>query len=324
LEGIVKLDGDIWQVDLQERGIPGWSSAYFMKSEDSSGWMLVETGASSSVERLLGAANYIGIPSAAVKYIGVTHVHVDHAGALGVLARHFQEAEIWVHHRGIKHLADPERLIEGARAAYGEQKMGQYGEIIPVPQENLCAAEEGVIIPLGGRPIEVWETPGHARHHVCFYDSKTKGLFSGDAAGVYLPGLSKLLHRFVTRPATPGPDFDGDLMLQDLYRISLSKAQILYFTHFGAAYPAQLLIELVIGQLLVHMQLARDYLGQEDASCNLCRALELQTKKGLLTSTPEERVCELPGYEQELLLEPLHNSADGLLSFLEKKGVFYE
>ncbi len=322
MEGIIELSGNIWQVDLEERGIPGWSSAYFIKGGGSSGWMLVETGASSSVERLLMAADWIGISPSQVKYMGVTHIHVDHAGSVGVLSRSFKEAEIWVHPRGKRHLVDPTRLIEGSRAVYGEQKMEGFGEVAPVPEEKLHLAEEGKIISLGGRAIEVWETPGHARHHVCYYDPQTRGLFSGDAAGVYFPRLSTLLKHPVTRPATPGPDFNGELMLLDLYRIALSRVQNLYFTHFGAASPAQLLTELVMGQLLVHMQLARDYLGEEDASRKLCLALQEQTKKGLFSYQPEENNLQDPvRNEWRLLLEPLPDSADGLISYLRKADI---
>ncbi|MEW5920702.1 MAG: MBL fold metallo-hydrolase [Bacillota bacterium] len=321
MDRIIKLNGDIWQVDLEERGIPGWTAAYFIKGEGNSGWMLIETGPASSAKKLLEAAASIGISPGEVKYIGVTHIHVDHAGSLGVISRYFNNAEIWVHPRGEKHLVDPARLIEGSRAVYGERKMQEYGEVLPVPAERLHSAREGTIIRLGERSIEVWETPGHARHHACFYDRKTRGLFSGDAAGVYAPRLSKLLNQAVTRPATPGPDFHGELMLQDLYRMACSEVRNIYYTHFGAAAPAQLLLELVIGQLSVHMRMARDYADKEDAVQKLGLALQEEIKTGLLNGTAQEIIYDdRAGNEMRLLLEPLFDSADGLLLDLKGKS----
>ncbi len=318
MDKIIELSGDIWQVDTEERGIPGWTAAYFIKDEASSGWMLIETGPASSSGKLLEAAATIGISPAEVKHIGVTHIHVDHAGGLGLISRHFNEAEIWVHPRGERHLADPTRLIEGSRAVYGAEKLQEYGEVLPVAAARLRRAVEGTIIRLGERPIVVWETPGHARHHVCFYDRKTKGLFSGDTAGVYTPRLSKLLNQPITRPATPGPDFDGALMMQDLYRLVFSEVQNLYFTHFGAAAPAQLLLELVIGQLSVHMHMAKDYGEEEDAVHKLGLALQEEIKKGLHSGMAEKNMEDTVTNEMKLLLEPLFDSADGLLSYLKK------
>jgi glyoxylase-like metal-dependent hydrolase (beta-lactamase superfamily II) len=317
---IIELSGEIWQVDLEERGIPGWTAAYFLKGEGDSDWMLIETGPASSCGKLLQAAATIGISPGEVKQIGVTHIHVDHAGGLGLISRYFNEAEIWVHPRGVRHLADPSRLIEGSRVVYGAEKMHEYGEVLPVAAARLRPAREGTIIHLRERPIAVWETPGHARHHVCFYDRKTKGLFSGDTAGVYTPRLSKLLGQPVIRPATPGPDFNGALMLQDLNRLVCSEVQNLYFTHFGAAAPARLLLEHVIGQLSVHMHMARDYAEKEDAVRKLGLALQEETKKGLPSGMAEENMEEIATNEMKLLLEPLFNSAEGLLTYLKKSG----
>lgn len=322
MHGIIELSKEIWQVDLEERGIPGWTSGYFIKGEGNNDWMLVETGAATSAPRLINAAKAIGISPDEVRYIAVSHIHIDHAGGLGVVSRYFKNAEIWVHPRGKKHLVNPGRLIEVSRTVYGEKKMQEYGEVLPVPEERLLLAEEGKIIRLGERLIEIWETPGHARHHVSYYDRSTKGLFSGDAAGVYAPRLSKLLNLPVTRPATPGPDFNGDLMLKDLYRIAFSEAQNIYYTHFGAASPAQLLVELVIGQLLVHMHMTGDYLdGKEDNSLKLCQAIQEQTKKVLSDCMAERNIAEeLVSNEMRLLLEPLNNSADGLILYLQEAG----
>lgn len=317
--GLIELPGDIWQIDLMERGLPGWTAGYLVKGTGYKDWMLIETGPASSATRLWAAVDSLGISPEQIKYIGVTHIHLDHAGGLGVAARHFQKAAIWAHPRGIRHLIDPTRLIAGSRAVYGEEKMQQYGEVQPVSPARLSPAREGTLIRLGERMLEVWETPGHAKHHVCYYDYQTKGLFSGDTAGVYLPRTSKLLKQPVLRPATPGPDFNGALMLQDLYRLARSGVQNLYFTHFGAAAPAQLLIELVLGQLLMHMHIAADYRGKKNAQQQLNTALQAYTLKGLCNCLKDKNIAaDLVGNEMDLMLQPLYDSADGLLRYLQQ------
>ena len=317
---ITELKGDIWQVDLEERGEPGSTAGYFIKGDRD--WMLLETGPASSAENILEAAARIGIAHQQVKHMGVTHIHIDHAGGLGTMCCYFSEAKLWVHPRGIKHMIDPTRLIAGSRAAHGEKKMQQFGEILPVPENRLTPALDGCNIHLGDRVLEVWETPGHARHHVCFYDTITRGLFSGDEAGVYFPRLSKLLNRPVLRPSTPAPDFDGALMQQSLNRLALYELEAIYYTHFGAAAPAQFLLELVIGQLSIQMHMAKTYQAEQDALQKLGIAVRQQLAQGLglPTARAGEKLDQRLGNEIDLLLEPSQNSAAGLLVSLNKNN----
>ena len=318
LAEIIELKGDIWQIDLLERGEPGATAAYLVKGDD--GWMLVETGPATSAERILEATASLGIAHHQVRHMAVTHIHLDHAGGLGTLARHFKAAKIWVHAKGHKHMVDPHRLVEGSRFALGAQKMEEYGDVLPVPRERLFPANEGTKISLGGnRVLEIWETPGHARHHVCFYDVHTRGLFSGDAAGIYFPRLSKMLNRPVLRPATPAPDFNGTMMWQTLYRLALTELNIIYFAHFGAASPAKYLIELVIGQLAVQMHMAGLYLAEPDGLQKLRLALRKRLEMELGVTVGEEIMDKAAvRYELEFLLGPLQAAASGLLEDLKR------
>ena len=318
LAEILELGGDIWQVDLEERGEPGATAAYFIKGE--AGWMLVETGPATSAERILEAAVSLGIAHHQVCHMAVTHIHLDHAGGLGTLARYFKAAKIWVHAKGHKHMADPTRLVEGSRAALGDQKMEEYGDVLPVPAKRLFPANEGTRIHLGGnRILEIWETPGHARHHVCFYDAHTRGLFSGDAAGIYFPRLSKMLNRPVLRPATPAPDFNGSLMRQTLCRLALNELDNIYFAHFGAASPAKYLIELAIGQLAVQMHMAELYMTEPDGLQKLRLALRKRLEMELGITAGEEIMNKTAvRYELEFLLGPLQAAASGLLEDLKR------
>jgi len=317
LDEIIRLDGDIWQVDLNDCGIPGRSAGYFIQGGVD--WALIETGPASSHSRVLEASDFLGIGPSALKYIAVTHLHLDHAGGTGILARHFQNARIVVHEKGARHMIDPSRLVAGATVAWGEEMMKVFGEVLPVDGERVVAAGEGYRIELGDRVIEAWDTPGHAKHHLCYYDSRTKGLFSGDAAGVYQPRLSRLLKRPVIRPATPVPDFDAPRMYESLFRMAVSDIERIYFTHFGMAESAQMIVELMTGQLTVQMGLARQYMGDADAQSKLNAAIVRQTKKGLLGQyaefkTDDQRLKN----EWDFLTGIMHLSVAGILDYLRR------
>lgn len=314
---IVELEGGIWQVDLEYCGHPGTTAGYLVRGD--AGWMLIETGPASSAEKIFQAVKILGIKPPEVKYVAVTHIHLDHAGGLGVVAQHFSQAAVVVHYKSARHVIDPSRLIAGATAIWGQEKMQEFGEIVPVDEERVIPAGEGYRIDLGSRTIEVWDTPGHTKNHLCYYDAKTRGLFSGDAAGVYLPRLSETFGRPVVRPATPLPDFNGEKMLASLLRFALSDMDRVYYTHFGAAARPQLLIELVTGQLSVLLQLARKYVKSPDARNLLAGAIQRYIEKGLWGQAGSGEIKE-PWAQNEwnFLTGILELNGAGILAYLEE------
>jgi glyoxylase-like metal-dependent hydrolase (beta-lactamase superfamily II) len=320
---VIKLKGDIWQVDLVERGIAGRTAGYFVKSDKD--WLLIETGPASSVKIILEAAQILGIGSNQLKYIAVTHIHLDHAGGVGLAAQHFPEAKVAVHYKGARHLANPARLIAGTTAIWGKEKMVQFGEILPVPEEKIIGVNEGDKIYLNNRIIEIWETPGHSQNHVCFYDPKTKGLFSGDAAGTYQPRLSQTLKKQVIRPATPFPDFNAKLMLESLIRIGLSELEYIYFTHFGSVKSPQLLIEQLIGQLTWQMELARKFYPADNAATKLREEFLKQTKKGLAMQSDKIKFNDHKAQaEWDFITGQMNLSIMGILEYLKKSQILRE
>jgi glyoxylase-like metal-dependent hydrolase (beta-lactamase superfamily II) len=188
-------------------------------------------------------------------------------------------------------MVDPSVLNAGALAVFGREKMELFGEIMPAPEERVICVNDGDAIDLGGRKLTVWDTPGHSKHHVCYHDDKTSGLFSGDIAGSFSPSLSQLLQRPVVRAATPGPDFYGDLMLKSLLRIALSEVDKIYYTHFGVGKPPRLLIEIVLGQLAVLMELGR-----------LCKERSSENRGGQKQDGLEMLTVEAERYIRESLL----------------------
>ncbi len=168
-----------------------------------------------------------------VSAICLTHIHIDHAGATGALVRENPRIRVYVHERGAPHVIDPSRLLESARRLYGNTLDNLFGELMPVPSENVIALRGGERIELAGRRIEVAYTPGHANHHVAYLDASSGTAFVGDTAGIRDQGVEQIL------PVTPPPDIDLDRWDESLDRIAAWRADRLFLTHFGTASPVR-------------------------------------------------------------------------------------
>lgn len=183
------------------------------------GEVLVDPGPSSGLDRLLQ-----GLAGDRPRALLLTHIHLDHAGATGMLVRRWPEMEVYVHERGARHLVDPTRLLDSARRLYGEDMDRLWGEVLPVPEANIHALAGGERI-LDG--FEVAYTPGHAWHHVSYLHKGTA--FVGDTAGV------RIMPERMTIPPTPPPDIDLEAWHRSIGLIRAWAPERLAFTHFGAA-----------------------------------------------------------------------------------------
>jgi glyoxylase-like metal-dependent hydrolase (beta-lactamase superfamily II) len=201
--------------------------------------VLVETGSQSSVPVLLEALGTLGIAASDLAGVAVTHIHLDHAGGVGDVARAFPKATVYVHPNGARHLADPTRLIDSASRVYGSLLDSLYGRLDPTPTERIHVLEDGEAIQVGpGRELVAVDSPGHAKHHVALHDSLSGVLFAGDAVGVKLPDGG------VLRPSTPPPDFDLDQALDSLHRFGERSPAGIALAHYGLLdQPADLLEE---------------------------------------------------------------------------------
>jgi glyoxylase-like metal-dependent hydrolase (beta-lactamase superfamily II) len=195
---------------------------------------LVETGSQSSAATVRDALTAAGVGPNDLRWLIVTHIHLDHAGAVGDLAREFPNATVVVHEKGARHLVDPTRLIDSAARVYGPLLDGLYGRLTPVPSDRVIAASDRYRVDIGdGRALVMIDSPGHAKHHQAVLDEQTGALMVGDAVGVQLPGLGEL------RPATPPPDFDMELAIASLHRFAELRPQLLVLTHYGPVVDAQ-------------------------------------------------------------------------------------
>jgi len=222
---VEELGSDRFQMDLDFRDVEGLIASYLVPGPE--GWTVIETGPSSCREHLLEGLSAAGVAPAEVDRVLVTHVHLDHAGGLGVAAELFPRATLYVHREGLAHMLDPSRLVASARRAWGAAADPLWGTILPVPASRLVALAGGERLALRDGSLLVVNTPGHARHHLAFFDEATRSLFTGDAAGVRLPGTD------LVRPALPPPDLDVEALLESVDRMRALNPDRLLYTHFG-------------------------------------------------------------------------------------------
>jgi glyoxylase-like metal-dependent hydrolase (beta-lactamase superfamily II) len=190
---------------------------------------LVDPGPESTVATLREQLRAHGLTVADLDAILVTHIHLDHSGATGSLVRENPGLPVYVHKLGAPHLVDPSKLLASAGRLWGDDLPRLFGHTLPVPQENLRILEGGETIPLGDRKLAVVYTPGHASHHVSYFDDTDGLAFVGDTAGI------RIVNGPYIMPATPPPDIDLALWDSSFTAILARKPAQLFVTHFGAA-----------------------------------------------------------------------------------------
>jgi glyoxylase-like metal-dependent hydrolase (beta-lactamase superfamily II) len=204
---------------------------------------LVDPGPESSVGTLLAE-----LGDERPDRILLTHIHLDHAGATGALVRRWPDVEVWVHERGAPHVHDPAKLIASATRLYGDEMDRLWGEIVPVPQENLKVLR-------GGERIGDWRveyTPGHASHHVSYLHESTGIAFTGDTGGVRIPPDGPIL------APTPPPDIDLEAWPRALDTIAAWRPERMAITHFGVWDDPLAQLEALREQLDRQVALARE------------------------------------------------------------------
>jgi len=189
--------------------------------------VLIDPGPGSTLETLRERLAACGLRVTDLRAVLLTHIHLDHAGATGALVRENPALHVYVHRRGAPHMVDPAKLLSSAERLYGADMDRLLGPFLPVPEANLRILDGGESIPLGSQEIRVLYTPGHASHHVTYFDPAARVAFVGDTAGICIEG-----NRFML-PATPPPDISLELWSASLDAISQLHPRRLFLTHFG-------------------------------------------------------------------------------------------
>lgn len=213
----------ITQIDTLLGGWEGVTAAYVVAGDSPA---LVETGSLTSAGAVRAALDGMGLGPADLAWIVLTHVHLDHCGGTGTLAEHFPNARVVVHPRGARHLAQPERLVNGSAAVYGDF-FPVIGGLEPTAEARIVTAADGHRVCISpGRDLVMLHAPGHARHHAIVVDEATGTVMAGDALGIRLPGGGLY-------PAVPPPEFNLDDAIATLRRIADLDAERLLLGHFG-------------------------------------------------------------------------------------------
>lgn len=193
----------------------------------------VDTGVAHALPRLLAAVATIGLTPAHVEAVIPTHVHLDHAGAAGALMQACPNARLIVHPKGAPHVIDPSKLIAGATAVYGAEEFERhFGALTPIPESRVELAQDEQRIDLGGRMLRFIDTPGHANHHGCLFDERTRGWFTGDTFGIAYPELHAESGPWLFAPTTPVA-FDPPAWQASIERLLETDPLAVYMTHFG-------------------------------------------------------------------------------------------
>jgi glyoxylase-like metal-dependent hydrolase (beta-lactamase superfamily II) len=288
---------------------PGMACFYLM--EQGGECAIIETGTSHSVANLEQVMAAKALAPEQVRYVIPTHVHLDHAGGAGAMMAAFPNAQLLIHPRGARHMADPGRLIASSQEVYGEQRFRElYGEILPIAADRMREVEDGQTINLGERQLEFRHTRGHADHHFCVWDEMSQGWFSGDMFGISYPWFRFPAGDFLIPTTTP-TQFNPEAYLASLEVLGSYQPQRIYLTHYGELAYTKELADVLARQVVSYCDLAPPHAGDK---AGLERALS-DYSLGLLrefeTSAPEAELCKLLAFDMDL-------NAQGLQVWLQR------
>jgi glyoxylase-like metal-dependent hydrolase (beta-lactamase superfamily II) len=255
------------------------------------GVALIDPGPSSTLPALHAALASAGLAMGDVTALLLTHIHLDHAGAAGPLVRENPRLRVYVHERGAPHMVDPSKLIASAALLYTDAMDRLWGEISPVPAAALVVLKGGERVEAGGRVLEVAYTPGHAWHHVSYFNADSGIAFVGDTAGI------KIHENGYVLPPTPPPDIDLEAWERSLATIEAWGPETLFLTHFGPHAPSRPHITELREHLALAAEVVKRSLAREgtDGDREVWFAEELRRELFQRLGEAEGRAYEVAG-----------------------------
>ena len=219
----------------------------------------IEVGTNSSTPRLMKVLENRGWQPEDVSYVIVTHVHLDHAGGAGSLMQLLPNATFLVHPYGARHMIDPTKLEAGARGVYGDELFDKtYGKLIPIEEHRVRIMEDGDEITFGNRQLRFMDSPGHARHHFCVFDSLTNGWFTGDTFGLSYREFDTQNGAFLFPTTTP-IQFDPEPLKASVRKLVAVNPEFMYLTHYGRVSDVQRLAKVMIAGVDTFVRIAEQY-----------------------------------------------------------------
>lgn len=313
---IKSVDKRITIIDSLDLGMQGRTSCYVLQDEKI---VLFEPSASPSIPHILEGLEELKIPLEKIAFIIVTHIHLDHAGGAGLLLEKCRNAKLIVHPRGAKHMADPAKLIAGAKAVYGDEFNLLFDPIIPIPEDRILIKGHGEILEIGKQSyLTFYDSPGHANHHFSIHDSVSNGIFTGDTLGIFYGEFLYQDQEFYL-PSTSPTQFNPESMLQSANMIEALNVNKIYFSHFGVCHYPQLAINELRKWLPQFVDIARNTLKvhQEKGFHQICKAVEVELKK-LVFSELKKQTIPNDSKIYKILSADLSICAMGLVDYLNK------
>lgn len=210
---------------------PRFDAAYLMVEDGRAAF--IDTGTNHAVPRLLASLTALGLTPASVDWVIPTHVHLDHAGGVGLLMQSLPQARALVHPRGLRHMVDPKALWLGALAVYGDEEMQRsYGKLVPVPTERAEASHDEQVISLAGRPLRLIDSPGHAKHHHAIWDARSRSWFTGDTFGLSYRAFDVDGRAWILPTSTP-VQFEPEALKATVARLLAAEPLAMQVTHYG-------------------------------------------------------------------------------------------
>jgi glyoxylase-like metal-dependent hydrolase (beta-lactamase superfamily II) len=294
-------------LDLRFQGAPQVVAAAVL--EDADRVALIDPGPSSTLDELNEQLALGGLTLADVEAIVLTHIHLDHAGATGTILREHPRIKVYVHERGAPHLINPEKLLNSATRLYGDRMQKLWGMFEPVPEANIRALKGGETVEAGGHTLQTAYTPGHASHHLAYYDAPSRIAFVGDVAGVSLPPAHVIV------PPCPPPDIDVEAWETSVEKILAWQPDAIFLTHFGLKSNPSIHLAELMERLRGWARFVKDLMASEpneDARrATFTRQAQLEMRRSL--SDPEAF-----RYTHAITLS---QSYDGLERYWKKKAV---
>ncbi len=294
----------------------GLAACYLVREADRLAF--VDTGTAHTVPGLLKLIESLGLGPKHVDYVIPTHVHLDHAGGAGELMRLCPNARLVIHPKGAPHMIDPAKLTAGATVVYGPEAFERdFGQLLPIPEERVIAAGDGMEIELAGRVLRILDTPGHANHHFCVYDSTSRGFFTGDTFGIAYRELIGDEGPLLFAPTTPVA-FDPDAWQDSLDRMMVWEPQAMYLTHYGRLDRPETHLDTLRDSIrdMANIALAEEARDSEGRDERLRQAVEKN-----LTQRMGKLGCDLsPERIRELLAVDIELNAQGLEVWLKRRA----
>lgn len=276
----------------------------------------IDCGTRLTVPRLLAAVAAVGLAPEAVDWIIPTHVHLDHAGGAGALLQELPAATLLVHPRGAPHLIEPSVLWAGATAVYGAEEMARsYGRLVPAPAQRVRASVDDETIAVGGRTLRIAHTPGHARHHHCIWDDRTRGWFTGDTFGISYREFDTQGRAWIMPTSTP-VQFEPPALRASVERMMAADPACMYLTHFSRVTDVPSLAAQLLSLLDDMVTIGHRLRAWPDRHIELKRAL-----MSLYANSLRRHGCLLPPERVHALLElDVELNAQGLAIWLDRGG----